>query len=67
MLESENVPTVNNAKEVQAQLQTQPSATVSTEQPAPENSINTRSATAIKETAEKNPINQNGNCGYDRR
>lgn len=53
VLESENVPTVNNAKEVQAQLQTQPSATVSTEQPAPENSINTRSATAIKETAEK--------------
>lgn len=52
-LESENVPTVNNAEEVQAQLQTQPSATVSTEQPAPENSINTRSATAIKETAEK--------------
>ncbi|HHF6547344.1 TPA: S6 family peptidase [Haemophilus influenzae] len=52
-LESEKVPTVNNAKEVQAQLQTQPSATVSTEQPAPENSINTRSATAIKETAEK--------------
>ncbi|WP_048955065.1 S6 family peptidase [Haemophilus influenzae] len=63
-LESENVPTVNNAKEVQAQLQTQPSATVSTEQPAketssnveqpaPENSINTGSATAIKETAEK--------------
>ncbi|HHF3648618.1 TPA: S6 family peptidase [Haemophilus influenzae] len=52
-LESEKVPTVNNAKEVQAQLQTQPSATVSTEQPAPENSINTGSATAIKETAEK--------------
>ncbi|HHF3794666.1 TPA: S6 family peptidase [Haemophilus influenzae] len=52
-LESENVPTVNNAKEVQAQLQTQPSATVSTEQPAPENSINTRSATAMTETAEK--------------
>lgn len=52
-LESENVPTVNNAEEVQAQLQTQPSATVSTEQPALENSINTRSATAIKETAEK--------------
>lgn len=53
VLESENVPTVNNAKEVQAQLQTQPSATVSTEQPAPENSINTRSATAMTETAEK--------------
>lgn len=63
-LESENVPTVNNAKEVQAQLQTQTSATVSTEQPAketssnveqpaPENSINTGSTTAIKETAEK--------------
>lgn len=63
-LESEKVPTVNNAKEVQAQLQTQPSATVSTEQPAketssnvkqpaPENSINTGSATTIKETAEK--------------
>lgn len=52
-LESENVPTVNNAKEVQAQLQTQPSATVSTEQPAPENSINTGSATAMTETAEK--------------
>lgn len=49
-LESEKVPTVKNAE---AQLQTQPSATVSTEQPAPENSINTRSATAIKETAEK--------------
>lgn len=64
VLESENVPTVNNAKEVQAQLQTQPSATVSTEQPAketssnveqpaPENSINTGSATAMTETAEK--------------
>lgn len=63
-LESENVPTVNNAEEVQAQLQTQPSATVSNEQPAketssnveqpaPENSINTGSATAITETAEK--------------
>ncbi|MEX4109426.1 autotransporter domain-containing protein [Haemophilus influenzae] len=63
-LESEKVPTVKNAEEVQAQLQTQPSATVSTEQPAketssnveqpaPENSINTGSATAIKETAEK--------------
>ncbi|WP_136437081.1 S6 family peptidase [Haemophilus influenzae] len=39
-LESENVPTVNNAKEVQAQLQTQPSATVSTEQPAKETSSN---------------------------
>ena len=63
-LESENVPTVNNAEEVQAQLQTQTSATVSTEQPAketssnveqpaPENSINTGSTTAIKETAEK--------------
>ncbi|MCK9059489.1 autotransporter domain-containing protein [Haemophilus influenzae] len=63
-LESENVPTVKNAKEVQAQLQTQPSATVSTEQPAketssnveqpaPENSINTGSATAMTETAEK--------------
>ncbi|HHF5352646.1 TPA: S6 family peptidase [Haemophilus influenzae] len=51
--ESKNVPTVNNAEEVQAQLQTQPSATVSTEQPAPENSINTRSATTIKETTEK--------------
>ncbi|EGF17384.1 S6 family peptidase [Haemophilus aegyptius] len=49
-LESEKVPTVNNAE---AQPQTQPSATVSTEQPAPENSINTGSATAIKETAEK--------------
>lgn len=35
VLESEKVPTVNNAEEVQAQLQTQPSATVSTEQPAP--------------------------------
>ncbi|PRI65542.1 Immunoglobulin A1 protease autotransporter precursor [Haemophilus influenzae] len=52
-LESENVPTVNNAEEVQAQLQTQPSATVSTKQPAPENSINTGSATAMTETAEK--------------
>ena len=52
-LESKNVPTVNNAEEVQAQLQTQPSATVSTEQPAPENSINTGSATAMTETAEK--------------
>ncbi|WP_136429067.1 S6 family peptidase [Haemophilus influenzae] len=63
-LESEKVPTVNNAEEVQAQLQTQTSATVSTEQPAketssnveqpaPENSINTGSATTIKETAEK--------------
>ncbi|HHV6875552.1 TPA: S6 family peptidase [Haemophilus influenzae] len=63
-LESEKVPTVNNAEEVQAQLQTQPSATVSTkqpaketssnvEQPAPENSINTGSATAMTETAEK--------------
>ena len=52
-LESENVPTVKNAEEVQAQLQTQTSATVSTKQPAPENSINTRSATTIKETAEK--------------
>ncbi|KAI97096.1 peptidase [Haemophilus influenzae] len=63
-LESEKVPTVKNAEEVQAQLQTQPSATVSTEQPAketssnveqpaPENSINTGSTTAIKETAEK--------------
>lgn len=40
VLESENVPTVNNAKEVQAQLQTQPSATVSTEQPAKETSSN---------------------------
>ncbi|MDF3086903.1 autotransporter domain-containing protein [Haemophilus influenzae] len=50
--------------QVQAQLQTQPSATVSTEQPAketssnvkqpaPENSINTGSATAMTETAEK--------------
>ena len=39
-LESEKVPTVNNAKEVQAQLQTQPSATVSTEQPAKETSSN---------------------------
>ncbi|HHF4945564.1 S6 family peptidase [Haemophilus influenzae] len=52
-LESENVPTVNNAEEVQAQLQTQTSATVSTKQPAPENSINTGSATAMTETAEK--------------
>lgn len=63
-LESEKVPTVKNAEEVQAQLQTQPSATVSTEQPAketssnveqpaPENSINTGSATAMTETAEK--------------
>lgn len=49
-LESEKVPTVKNAE---AQLQTQPSATVSTEQPAPENSINTGSATAMTETAEK--------------
>ncbi|MCK8945583.1 autotransporter domain-containing protein [Haemophilus influenzae] len=39
-LESEKVPTVNNAEEVQAQLQTQPSATVSTEQPAKETSSN---------------------------
>ena len=39
-LESENVPTVNNAEEVQAQLQTQTSATVSTEQPAKETSSN---------------------------
>ncbi|EDJ91788.1 immunoglobin A1 protease [Haemophilus influenzae R3021] len=39
-LESENVPTVKNAEEVQAQLQTQPSATVSTEQPAKETSSN---------------------------
>lgn len=53
VLESEKVPTVNNAEEAQAQLQTQPSATVSTEQPAPENSINTGSATAMTETAEK--------------
>lgn len=53
VLESENVPTVNNAEEVQAQLQTQTSATVSTKKPAPENSINTGSATAITETAEK--------------
>ncbi|HHF6748258.1 TPA: S6 family peptidase [Haemophilus influenzae] len=36
-LESENVPTANNAE---AQLQTQPSATVSTEQPAKETSSN---------------------------
>lgn len=61
VLESEKVPTVNNAE---AQPQTQPSATVSTEQPAketssnveqpaPENSINTGSATAMTETAEK--------------
>lgn len=49
----EEVPTDTNAEEAQALQQTQPSATVSTEQPAPENSINTRSATAIKETAEK--------------
>ena len=49
-LESEKVPTVNNAE---AQPQTQTSATVSTEQPAPENSINTGSATAMTETAEK--------------
>ena len=40
VLESEKVPTVNNAEEVQAQLQTQPSATVSTEQPAKETSSN---------------------------
>lgn len=57
----ENVSTVNNAE---AQPQTQPSAIVSTEQPAketssnveqpaPENSINTGSATAMTETAEK--------------
>lgn len=63
-LESEKVPTVKNAEEVQAQLQTQPNAIVSTEQPAketssnveqpaPENSINTGSATAMTETAEK--------------
>ena len=39
-LESENVPTVKNAEEVQAQLQTQTSATVSTEQPAKETSSN---------------------------
>ncbi|HHE9490834.1 TPA: S6 family peptidase [Haemophilus influenzae] len=39
-LESENVPTVKNAEEVQAQLQTQPSATVSAEQPAKETSSN---------------------------
>ncbi|MEX4151544.1 autotransporter domain-containing protein [Haemophilus influenzae] len=39
-LESENVPTVKNAEEVQAQLQTQPSATVSNEQPAKETSSN---------------------------
>ncbi|MEX4525204.1 autotransporter domain-containing protein [Haemophilus influenzae] len=60
-LESENVPTVNNAE---AQPQTQPSAIVSTEQPAKEtssnveqpaleNSANTGSATAMTETAEK--------------
>lgn len=59
--ESENVPTVNNAE---AQPQTQPSAIVSTEQPAKEtssnveqpaleNSANTGSATAMTETAEK--------------
>ncbi|HHE9473714.1 TPA: S6 family peptidase [Haemophilus influenzae 10810] len=58
----EKVPTDTNVEE--AQPQTQPSAIVSTEQPAketssnveqpaPENSINTGSATAIKETAEK--------------
>ncbi|HHF6578190.1 TPA: S6 family peptidase [Haemophilus influenzae] len=52
-LESEKVPTVNNAEEAQAQLQTQPSATVSTEQPAQENSANAGSATAMTETAEK--------------
>lgn len=39
-LESEKVPTVNNAEEVQAQLQTQTSATVSTKQPAKETSSN---------------------------
>lgn len=39
-LESENVPTVKNAEEVQAQLQTQTSATVSTKQPAKETSSN---------------------------
>lgn len=38
--ESKNVPTAKNAEEVQAQLQTQPSATVSTEQPAKETSSN---------------------------
>lgn len=44
-LESEKVPTVNNAKEVQAQLQTQPSATVSTEQPVTESTtVNTRNS-----------------------
>lgn len=59
--ESENVPTINNAE---AQPQTQPSAIVSTEQPAKEtssnveqpaleNSANTGSATAMTETAEK--------------
>lgn len=59
--ESENVPTVNNAE---AQPQTQPSAIVSTEQPAKEtsskaeqpeqeSSTNTGSATAMTETAEK--------------
>lgn len=63
-LESEKVPTVKNAEEVQAQLQTQPSAIVSTEQPAKEtssnveqpeqeSSTNTGSATAMTETAEK--------------
>ncbi|MCK8830820.1 autotransporter domain-containing protein [Haemophilus influenzae] len=63
-LESENVPTVKNAEEVQAQLQTQTSATVSTKQPAKEtssnveqpeqeSSTNTGSATAMTETAEK--------------
>ena len=39
-LESEKVPTVKNAEEVQAQLQTQPNAIVSTEQPAKETSSN---------------------------
>lgn len=63
-LESEKVPTVKNAEEVQAQPQTQPSAIVSTEQPAKEtssnveqpeqeSSTNTGSATAMTETAEK--------------
>ncbi|WP_422723724.1 autotransporter domain-containing protein [Haemophilus influenzae] len=63
-LESEKVPTVKNAEEVQAQLQTQPNAIVSTEQPAKEtssnveqpeqeSSTNTGSATAMTETAEK--------------
>lgn len=63
-LESEKVPTVKNAEEVQAQLQTQPSATVSTEQPAKEtslnaeqpaqeNSANVGSVNAITETVEK--------------